>query len=69
MMLSCFQRTLKLFWITIYFILTPDSVVLAADPAYDEDDVVYTGEHDGSSDDEGMLYLPDLEKARGAIKD
>ncbi|CAK9163729.1 unnamed protein product, partial [Ilex paraguariensis] len=40
-----------------------------SDPAYDEDDVVYTGEHDGSSDDEGMLYLPDLEKARGAIKD
>uniref|UniRef100_A0A5B7BXM6 Co-chaperone protein p23 n=1 Tax=Davidia involucrata TaxID=16924 RepID=A0A5B7BXM6_DAVIN len=31
-----------------------------------DDDVAYTGEDDGSSDDEGMLYLPDLEKARGS---
>ncbi|KAM7500024.1 hypothetical protein LguiA_024438 [Lonicera macranthoides] len=31
----------------------------------DDDDVAYTGEENGSSDDEGMLYLPDLEKARG----
>ncbi|XP_059296100.1 co-chaperone protein p23-2 isoform X2 [Lycium ferocissimum] len=32
----------------------------------DDDGVVYTGEDDEeSSDDGGMLYLPDLEKARG----
>ncbi|KAA8518371.1 hypothetical protein F0562_015746 [Nyssa sinensis] len=31
-----------------------------------DDDVAYTGEDDASSDDEGMLYLPDLEKARGS---
>ncbi|KAL6519292.1 hypothetical protein OROGR_018612 [Orobanche gracilis] len=31
----------------------------------DDDDDVYTGENEESSDDEGMLYLPDLEKARG----
>ncbi|KAF7147663.1 hypothetical protein RHSIM_Rhsim03G0052200 [Rhododendron simsii] len=30
-----------------------------------DDDVPHTGEDDGSSDEEGMLYLPDLEKARG----
>ncbi|KAL6585567.1 hypothetical protein OROMI_002211 [Orobanche minor] len=30
-----------------------------------DDEVVYTGENEESSDDEGMLYLPDLEKARG----
>ncbi|XP_059668628.1 co-chaperone protein p23-2-like [Cornus florida] len=30
-----------------------------------DDDVACTGEDDGSGDDEGMLYLPDLEKARG----
>nr|XP_009759593.1 PREDICTED: uncharacterized protein At3g03773 isoform X2 [Nicotiana sylvestris]XP_016492894.1 PREDICTED: uncharacterized protein At3g03773 isoform X1 [Nicotiana tabacum] len=30
-----------------------------------DDDVEYTGEDDESSDDGGMLYLPDLEKARG----
>ncbi|GER45761.1 HSP20-like chaperones superfamily protein [Striga asiatica] len=30
-----------------------------------DDDTMYTGEHEESSDDEGMLYLPDLEKARG----
>ncbi|KAL0333584.1 UNVERIFIED_CONTAM: Co-chaperone protein p23-2 [Sesamum angustifolium] len=31
-----------------------------------DDDIVYTGENEESSDDEGMLYLPDLEKARGS---
>ncbi|KAK2638282.1 hypothetical protein Ddye_026077 [Dipteronia dyeriana] len=31
----------------------------------DDDDDVHVGEDDESSDDEGMLYLPDLEKARG----
>ncbi|KAG4930978.1 hypothetical protein AAZX31_17G178200 [Glycine max] len=30
-----------------------------------DDDARFVGEDDGSSDDEGMLYLPDLEKARG----
>ncbi|XP_028063494.1 co-chaperone protein p23-2 [Camellia sinensis] len=30
-----------------------------------DNDVANTGEDDGSSDDEGMLYLPDLEKVRG----
>ncbi|CAA0843026.1 Uncharacterized protein SHERM_08880 [Striga hermonthica] len=30
-----------------------------------DDDTMYTSEHEESSDDEGMLYLPDLEKARG----
>ncbi|CAA2969968.1 uncharacterized protein At3g03773 isoform X1 [Olea europaea var. sylvestris] len=30
-----------------------------------DDDCVNAGEEDESSDDEGMLYLPDLEKARG----
>ncbi|KAL6507087.1 hypothetical protein OROHE_021986 [Orobanche hederae] len=30
-----------------------------------DDEVVYTGENEESSDEEGMLYLPDLEKARG----
>ncbi|KAI4350324.1 hypothetical protein L6164_004790 [Bauhinia variegata] len=30
-----------------------------------DDDAQYVGQDDGSSDDEGMLYLPDLEKARG----
>ncbi|XP_028766853.1 co-chaperone protein p23-2 [Neltuma alba] len=29
------------------------------------DDARFVGQDDGSSDDEGMLYLPDLEKARG----
>ncbi|CAH9107370.1 unnamed protein product [Cuscuta epithymum] len=29
-----------------------------------DDDFAYTGEDDESSDDGGMLYLPDLEKAR-----
>ncbi|KAG9134694.1 hypothetical protein Leryth_001008 [Lithospermum erythrorhizon] len=33
--------------------------------ASDDDDVVYNREDEESSDDEGMLYLPDLEKARG----
>ncbi|XP_042017763.1 co-chaperone protein p23-2-like isoform X1 [Salvia splendens] len=32
-----------------------------------DDDTVFTGENEESSDDEGMLYLPDLEKARGSI--
>ncbi|CAN4109381.1 unnamed protein product [Withania somnifera] len=31
----------------------------------DDDGVAYAGEDDESSDDGGMLYLPDLEKARG----
>ncbi|TKY46328.1 cytosolic prostaglandin-E synthase [Spatholobus suberectus] len=30
-----------------------------------DDDARFVGQDDGSSDDEGMLYLPDLEKARG----
>ncbi|KAI4348480.1 hypothetical protein L6164_009201 [Bauhinia variegata] len=30
-----------------------------------DDDAQFVGQNDGSSDDEGMLYLPDLEKARG----
>ncbi|KAH7571666.1 hypothetical protein JRO89_XS04G0114000 [Xanthoceras sorbifolium] len=30
-----------------------------------DDDDVYVGQDDESSDEEGMLYLPDLEKARG----
>ncbi|RAL39189.1 hypothetical protein DM860_002722 [Cuscuta australis] len=30
-----------------------------------DDNFAYTGEDDESSDDGGMLYLPDLEKARG----
>ncbi|GAV91623.1 CS domain-containing protein [Cephalotus follicularis] len=34
----------------------------------DDDDDAYAGEDDGSSDDEGMLYLPDLEKARGNLR-
>ncbi|XP_024031426.1 uncharacterized protein At3g03773 isoform X1 [Morus notabilis] len=35
------------------------------DLAFDDDDEAYVGEDDESGDDEGMLYLPDLEKARG----
>ncbi|CAN4118762.1 unnamed protein product [Withania somnifera] len=31
----------------------------------DDDGVAYAGEDDESSDNGGMLYLPDLEKARG----
>ncbi|XP_060669002.1 co-chaperone protein p23-2 isoform X2 [Ziziphus jujuba] len=31
----------------------------------DDDDAMYGSQEAGSSDDEGMLYLPDLEKARG----
>ncbi|KAH0723483.1 hypothetical protein AABB24_017818 [Solanum stoloniferum] len=31
----------------------------------DDGGVAYTGDDDESSDDGGMLYLPDLEKARG----
>ncbi|PNX73685.1 hypothetical protein L195_g009196 [Trifolium pratense] len=30
-----------------------------------DDDGQFAGEDDESSDDDGMLYLPDLEKARG----
>ncbi|XP_073016881.1 co-chaperone protein p23-2 [Primulina huaijiensis] len=30
-----------------------------------DEDFAYAGENDESSGDEGMLYLPDLEKARG----
>lgn len=39
----------------------------SSDLAFDDDDDedAYIGEDDESSDDEGMLYLPDLEKARG----
>ncbi|XP_057947746.1 co-chaperone protein p23-2 [Malania oleifera] len=36
-----------------------------ADLASDDDAGMHVCEDDGSSDDEGMLYLPDLEKARG----
>ncbi|XVF56820.1 hypothetical protein PTKIN_Ptkin06aG0151100 [Pterospermum kingtungense] len=36
-----------------------------SDSASDDDDAAYVGEDDESSDDEGLLYLPDLEKARG----
>ncbi|XP_040998128.1 co-chaperone protein p23-2 [Juglans microcarpa x Juglans regia] len=36
-----------------------------SDSASDDHNAVYIGQDDGSSDDEGMLYLPDLEKARG----
>ncbi|KAL3625129.1 hypothetical protein CASFOL_030583 [Castilleja foliolosa] len=32
---------------------------------YSDDDILYTGENEESSDEEGMLYLPDLEKVRG----
>ncbi|KAK9951687.1 hypothetical protein M0R45_007122 [Rubus argutus] len=35
-----------------------------SDLASDDDNAANVGEDDGSSDDEGMLYLPDLEKAR-----
>ncbi|KAM4079663.1 hypothetical protein ACJW30_09G132600 [Castanea mollissima] len=37
----------------------------SSDLASDNDDAAYVGQDDESSDDEGMLYLPDLEKARG----
>ncbi|XP_027934763.1 co-chaperone protein p23-2-like isoform X2 [Vigna unguiculata] len=30
-----------------------------------DDDSRFVGQDEGSSDDDGMLYLPDLEKARG----
>ncbi|GAB4857230.1 hypothetical protein Ancab_015137 [Ancistrocladus abbreviatus] len=40
-----------------------DDEGLSSDLASDNDDVAYNGEE--GSDDEGMLYLPDLEKARG----
>ncbi|XP_044483527.1 co-chaperone protein p23-2 [Mangifera indica] len=36
-----------------------------SDLASDDNDTAYAGQDDESSDDEGMLYLPDLEKARG----
>ncbi|XP_030463628.1 co-chaperone protein p23-2 [Syzygium oleosum] len=36
-----------------------------SDLGSDGDDATYGGEDDESSDEEGMLYLPDLEKARG----
>ncbi|KAM5550388.1 co-chaperone protein p23-2 [Rosa sericea] len=44
----------------------PDSTSnLASDDDNDDDaDAAVIGEDDGSSEDEGMLYLPDLEKAR-----
>ncbi|KAK9291141.1 hypothetical protein L1049_009329 [Liquidambar formosana] len=35
--------------------------------ASDDDAAAYTGEGGESSDDDGMLYLPDLEKARGSL--
>ncbi|TXG66389.1 hypothetical protein EZV62_007664 [Acer yangbiense] len=38
---------------------------ISADLASDDDEDVHVGEDDEGSDDEGMLYLPDLEKARG----
>ncbi|PSS01676.1 HSP20-like chaperone protein [Actinidia chinensis var. chinensis] len=40
-----------------------DIAVISSPAEYS--DYRYTGEDDGGSDDEGMLYLPDLEKARG----
>ncbi|KAB1223355.1 hypothetical protein CJ030_MR2G028950 [Morella rubra] len=35
-----------------------------SDLASDDDETAYVGQDDGSGDDGGMLYLPDLEKAR-----
>ncbi|CAL1382267.1 unnamed protein product [Linum trigynum] len=35
------------------------------DMLYDDDDTLADDEDAESNDDEGMLYLPDLEKARG----
>ncbi|KAH9728576.1 Co-chaperone protein p23-2 [Citrus sinensis] len=37
----------------------------SADLASNDDDAEHAGQNDESSDDEGMLYLPDLEKLRG----
>ncbi|KAH9728574.1 Co-chaperone protein p23-2 [Citrus sinensis] len=36
-----------------------------SDLASNDDDAEHAGQNDESSDDEGMLYLPDLEKLRG----
>ncbi|RZB57551.1 hypothetical protein D0Y65_046292 [Glycine soja] len=62
----CLRITIKLITSREYFSYLIKSFVgpFAADLVSD-DDARFVGEDDGSSDDEGMLYLPDLEKARG----
>ncbi|KAI5443622.1 hypothetical protein KIW84_012313 [Lathyrus oleraceus] len=48
------------FTLELYGSIEPEATELISD-----DDGRFAGEDDESSDDEGMLYLPDLEKARG----